>query len=150
MAAKTGLVPALQASIRGYQPAPPIPDGSAGLIRDKLRASRRPVLVAGGGVVSSGAAEELVRFAEKAGVPVATTLMGIGAFPSRHPLYLGMLGMHGTYAANRAVHQADLLICLGTRLNDRLSGKAKSFSPTSWKIQVDVDDAELDKISPWI
>ena len=148
MAAKTGLVPALQASIRGYQPAPPIPDESAGLIRDKLRASRRPVLVAGGGVVSSGAAEELVRFAENAGIPVATTLMGIGAFPSRHPLYLGMLGMHGTYAANRAVHQADLLICLGTRLNDRLSGKAKSFSPQSWKIQVDVDDAELDKNIP--
>ncbi|MCM3702982.1 biosynthetic-type acetolactate synthase large subunit [Paenibacillus macerans] len=148
MAGKTGLAPALQASIRGYQPAPPIPDESVRIIRDKLAASQRPVLVAGGGVVSSGAAEELIRFAENARIPVATTLMGIGAFPSRHPLYLGMLGMHGTYAANRAVHQADLLLCLGTRLNDRLSGKAKSFSPQSWKIQVDIDNAELNKNIP--
>lgn len=148
MTAKTDLLPAAEVNIRGYFPAADIPEEDVRLITEKISSSHRPVLVVGGGAVSSGAAGELLRFAENARIPVVSTLMGIGAFPARHPLYLGMLGMHGTYAANRAVHHADLLLCLGTRFNDRLSGKVKSFSPNSWKIHVDIDNAELDKNIP--
>lgn len=148
MAARTDLRPAVDVHIRGYEPKSEIDEEAVRLIAGKIESSRRPVLVVGGGAAASGATEQLRQLAETAQIPVATTLMGIGAFPSRHPLYLGMLGMHGTYAANRAVHHADLLICLGTRLNDRLSGKAKSFAPNAWKIHVDIDDAELDKNIP--
>jgi acetolactate synthase I/II/III large subunit len=148
MAARTDLRPAVEVHIRGYEPKSEIDEEAVRLIAGKIESSRRPVLVVGGGAAASGATEQLRQLAETAQIPVATTLMGIGAFPSRHPLYLGMLGMHGTYAANRAVHHADLLICLGTRLNDRLSGKAKSFAPNAWKIHVDIDDAELDKNIP--
>ncbi|EOS55811.1 biosynthetic-type acetolactate synthase large subunit [Paenibacillus barengoltzii] len=145
MTAQTNLSPAAEIHIRGYVPSTQIDEEAVRLIASKIESSERPVLVVGGGAVASGAAEPLFQLVETAQIPVATTLMGIGAFPARHPLYLGMLGMHGTYAANRAVHHADLLICLGTRLNDRLSGKAKSFAPHAWKIHVDIDDAELDK-----
>lgn len=148
MTARTNLGPAGEMNIRGYVPAAEIDEAAVQLIASKLGAARRPVLVAGGGAAAPGAAEQLLQLAETAQIPVATTLMGIGSFPARHPLYLGMLGMHGTYAANRAVHHADLLICLGTRLNDRLSGNAKSFAPNAWKIQVDIDEAELDKNIP--
>ncbi|MDU4696434.1 MAG: biosynthetic-type acetolactate synthase large subunit [Paenibacillus sp.] len=148
MTAHTDLSPAAEINIRGYAPTAPIDEEAVHLIARKIESSLRPVLVIGGGAMAHGATEQLHRLAEIAQIPVATTLMGIGAFPTRHPLYLGMLGMHGTYAANRAVHHADLLICLGTRLNDRLSGKAKSFAPHAWKIQVDIDDAELDKNIP--
>lgn len=148
MTTRTELEPAVEVHIRGYEPQSGIDENTVRLIAEKIGSSSRPVLVAGGGAAASGAAEQLLWLAEAAQIPVATTLMGIGAFPSRHPLNLGMLGMHGTYAANRAVHRADLLICLGTRLNDRLSGKAKSFAPNAWKIHVDIDDAELDKNIP--
>ncbi|GIP47120.1 biosynthetic-type acetolactate synthase large subunit [Paenibacillus timonensis] len=148
MTARTDQRPAIEVHIRGYEPQSEISEEAVRLIAGKIESSRRPVLVVGGGAAASGAAEQLRQLAETAQIPVATTLMGIGAFPSRHPLYLGMLGMHGTYAANRAVHHADLLICLGTRLNDRLSGNAKSFAPNAWKIHVDIDDAELDKNIP--
>ncbi|MNJ35605.1 Acetolactate synthase large subunit [compost metagenome] len=110
--------------------------------------AQRPVILAGGGVISSGATEALLSLVELTGIPVVSTLMGIGAFPARHPWYLGMVGMHGTFAANRAVHRADLLLCLGTRFNDRVSGKAQSFSPESLKIHVDIDSAELNKNIP--
>ena len=75
-------------------------------------------------------------------------MMGLGAFPSNHPLYLGYVGMHGTFAANRAVNRADLLICLGVRFSDRVTGNIKGFSPNSRKIQVDIDASEINKIIP--
>ncbi|RCX17306.1 acetolactate synthase large subunit [Fontibacillus phaseoli] len=148
MNAKTTHGPLQEISIRGYQPATEIDDETIALIASRLSAAERPVILAGGGVVSSGSAEWLRTLAKSAGIPVVSTLMGIGAFPSDHPLYLGMLGMHGTYAANRAVHHADVLLSLGARFNDRLSGKIKSFSPDSWKVHVDIDDAELGKNIP--
>ncbi|MGG6313046.1 biosynthetic-type acetolactate synthase large subunit [Paenibacillus macerans] len=148
MTAKTGLLPAAEAAIRGYAPASEIAADDVRRVAERIGSALRPVLVVGGGAAASGAAEELLRFAERLEIPVVTTLMGIGAFPARHPRHLGMLGMHGTYAANRAVHRADLLLCLGTRFNDRLSGKVRSFSPDSWKIHVDIDDAELGKNIP--
>lgn len=135
-------------SIRGYEPAPEIPEETVAQIANRLRSAERPVILAGGGVVSSGSSDALLDLAVNAGIPVVSTLMGIGAFPTDHPLYLGMLGMHGTYAANRAVHHADVLLSLGARFNDRLSGKIKSFSPESWKVHVDIDDAELGKNIP--
>ncbi|GIP55350.1 biosynthetic-type acetolactate synthase large subunit [Paenibacillus vini] len=148
MNAKTALGTLEKISIRGYEPAPEIPEETVAQIANRLGSAERPVILAGGGVVSSGSSDALLDLAVNAGIPVVSTLMGIGAFPSDHPLYLGMLGMHGTYAANRAVHQADVLLSLGARFNDRLSGKIKSFSPESWKVHVDIDDAELGKNIP--
>lgn len=148
MNAKTEQAPLRHVTLRGCEPVPPISRETVSLIADRLASAERPVILAGGGVVSSGASEALRQLAEGADIPVVSTLMGIGAFPSGHPLYLGMVGMHGTYAANRAVHQADLLLALGVRFNDRLSGKIQAFSPNSWKVQVDIDDAELGKNIP--
>ncbi|GGH14599.1 biosynthetic-type acetolactate synthase large subunit [Paenibacillus segetis] len=148
MNAKSDLGPEHKISIRGYSETPQIADETINTIWDKINYAKRPILIAGGGVISSGATDELLVLADKANIPVVSTLMGIGSFPTSHPLYLGMLGMHGTFAANRAVHQADLLLCLGARFNDRLSGKVKSFSPDSWKIHIDIDNAELNKNIP--
>lgn len=148
MNAKTAPETLEKISIRGYEPAPEIPEETVAQIANRLGSAERPVILAGGGVASSGSSDALLDLAVNAGIPVVSTLMGIGAFPSDHPLYLGMLGMHGTYAANRAVHQADVLLSLGARFNDRLSGKIKSFSPESWKVHVDIDDAELGKNIP--
>lgn len=148
MNAKSSLGPESEVSIRGYSEVPKISDETIRSIKESIISAERPVIIAGGGIALSGAAEELLALAESAQIPVVSTLMGIGAFPTNHHLYLGMLGMHGTYAANRAVHHADLLLCLGARFNDRLSGKVKSFSPGSWKIHIDIDNAELNKNIP--
>lgn len=147
-AATVGLLPAEHLNIRGYPSNPPIMEEEIVQVWDSILQAQRPVILAGGGVTSSGATEALLSLVEQTGIPVVSTLMGIGAFPARHPWYLGMVGMHGTFAANRAVHQADLLFCLGTRFNDRVSGKAQSFSPGSLKIHVDIDNAELNKNIP--
>ncbi len=107
--------------------------------------ARRPLLYIGGGIVSSRAAEELRAFARGARIPVASTLMGLGAFPNSDELFVGMLGMHGKYAANQAITQCDLLIALGVRFDDRVTGKLERFSPRSRKIHVDIDQAEIGK-----
>ncbi|WP_232490223.1 biosynthetic-type acetolactate synthase large subunit [Neobacillus cucumis] len=111
-----------------------------------IEAARKPVLFIGGGLISSGAADFLREIVRQARIPVVSSLMGIGAMESANPLYLGMLGMHGTFAANKAVHQCDLLICIGVRFSDRVTGKISGFSPKSKKIHVDVDPAEINKI----
>jgi len=131
--------------IRRYNPAPVADTAFINQMIQRISHAKKPLLLCGGGVISSGASNILKELAEDARIPVVSTLMGIGAFPSRHPLHLGMLGMHGTFAANRAVHQADLLICLGVRFSDRVTGKMKAFSPHSYKIHVDIDAAELNK-----
>lgn len=145
MNARSDSHPLENINIRGYKRTEIISDEEIETIKGKLLTAKRPVILAGGGVVSAGASDELIHLANRLQIPVVSTLMGIGSFPTSHPLYLGMLGMHGTYAANRAVHYADVLLSLGARFNDRLSGKAKSFSPNSWKIHVDIDNAELNK-----
>ena len=89
--------------------------------------SKKPVLYAGGGIILSNAAKELTLFAEKLGMPVAMTLMGLGCFPGNHPLSLGMLGMHGTYWANMAIMESDLLIAIGSRFDDRVTGKIEAW-----------------------
>ena len=107
--------------------------------------SRRPVLYVGGGIANSGADELLREFAETFRLPVAPTLMGLGGFPSGHSLSLNMLGMHGTYAANMAVAESDLLIALGVRFDDRVTGKLATFAPHASIIHVDIDPANIGK-----
>lgn len=113
-----------------------------------IAAARRPVIYAGGGVVSSGGHEELRQLAEMTLSPVATTLMGLGCFPGDHPLFLGMLGMHGTKAANYTVSESDLLIAVGVRFDDRVTGKLETFAPEARVIHIDIDPAELGKNVP--
>jgi acetolactate synthase-1/2/3 large subunit len=106
------------------------------------------VFYTGGGVINSGprASELLRRLQDLTGVPVTSTLMGLGAFPADHPDWLGMLGMHGTYEANMAMNRCDLLVCIGARFDDRVTGKLDSFSPGSTKIHIDIDRASVNKI----
>ncbi|MFV0422541.1 acetolactate synthase large subunit [Oleidesulfovibrio sp.] len=108
--------------------------------------AKRPLMYLGGGVISSGASEVALRIAEKAGIPVAMTLMGLGAIPSDHPLSLGMLGMHAARCTNMAMEECDLLIVAGARFDDRATGKVDSFCPGARVIHIDIDPSELDKI----
>jgi acetolactate synthase-1/2/3 large subunit len=131
--------------IRGYQPTL---DGHMPQIKRALHLivkARRPVIYAGGGVISAGAAPELTTLAEMLHIPVTTTLMGLGSFPGTHPLSLGMLGMHGTYRANMAVTDCDLLIAVGARFDDRVTGKIDAFAPKSEKIHIDIDPTSISK-----
>lgn len=114
----------------------------------EIQKAKKPVIFIGGGVNLSDSGDLAVKLAEKAQIPVVSSLMGLGSVPSQHPLFLGMLGMHGTIAANKAVHHADLLICLGVRFSDRVTGRVSGFSRKSKKIQVDIDPAEINKIVP--
>jgi len=107
--------------------------------------AKRPVLYVGGGIVNAGAVDSLLSFAELLRLPVTPTLMGLGGFPSSHPLCLGMLGMHGTYAANMAVAESDLLVALGVRFDDRVTGKLATFAPHARVIHVDIDPANIGK-----
>ena len=112
---------------------------------DAILESERPVLYVGGGIVNSGASEALLAFAEGLQLPVTPTLMGLGGFPSAHPLCLNMLGMHGTYAANMAVAESDLLVAVGVRFDDRVTGKLATFAPHARVIHVEIDPANIGK-----
>ncbi|MDX9755238.1 MAG: biosynthetic-type acetolactate synthase large subunit, partial [bacterium] len=112
---------------------------------DLIRVSKRPLIYAGGGVINSDASEELFGFATKANIPVTTTLMGLGCFPETHPLSLKMLGMHGTVYANKAVQEADLLIAVGSRFDDRVTGKLDEFAPHAKIIHMDIDPSSISK-----
>jgi acetolactate synthase-1/2/3 large subunit len=112
---------------------------------EAINSASRPVIYAGGGVISSMAWENLYELADKAQIPVATTLMAKGAFPGDHPLSLGMLGIHGLYSANKAVTACDLLIALGARFDERATGPLKEFAPDAKIIHVDIDPAEIGK-----
>jgi acetolactate synthase-1/2/3 large subunit len=111
-----------------------------------IRKAKRPVIYAGGGIISAGASEELAELAHKTQIPVATTLMGLGAFPGNDPLSLDFLGMHGSVYANYAVDNADLLLAVGVRFDDRVTGKVSEFAPNCTIIHVDVDPSEINKI----
>ncbi len=111
-----------------------------------LERSERPLAYVGGGVASAGCEEELVRFLEEQQLPAVTTLRAVGSVPTEHPMLLGMLGMHGTAAANEAVQEADLLLCLGARFDDRATGRLERFAPEASVIHVDIDVAELGKL----
>jgi acetolactate synthase-1/2/3 large subunit len=131
--------------LRSYNPTY---DGHPGQIKRAARSivrAKRPVLYVGGGVISSDADAELLELARLVHVPVTTTLMGLGAFPSRDELSLGMLGMHGTYYSNMAVHHADVLVAIGARFDDRVTGKVEAFSPNSEIIHIDIDPSSISK-----
>ncbi|MFH1288303.1 MAG: biosynthetic-type acetolactate synthase large subunit [bacterium] len=115
------------------------------LAAEAIRKAERPVIYAGGGVIISGASEELKHFAEKINAPVTMTLMGLGGFPGTHELSMGMLGMHGTRYANYAVTESDLLITVGARFDDRVTGKLSAFAPNAKIIHIDIDPAEIGK-----
>ena len=110
-----------------------------------IAAARKPVLYVGGGVIRGEATEQLLELAELTGIPVVTTLMARGAFPDSHPQNMGMPGMHGTVAAVAALQRSDLLIALGARFDDRVTGKLDSFAPEAKVIHADIDPAEIGK-----
>jgi acetolactate synthase-1/2/3 large subunit len=133
----------------GYQPEPEEPlDTDLDRALDLINAAERPVVLAGHGVLLSGAMRELLAFAERGNIPVACTLLGLGGFPASHRLCLGMMGMHGHAAANLAVQHADLLVALGMRFDDRVTGNLKTYARGARKVHVDLDPAELNKNVP--
>lgn len=132
-------------SIRGYNPTY---EGSKWQIKQAAEAilkSKRPILYIGGGVIFSGASREVRELAEMMQIPVDMTLMALGAFPGDHPLSLGMLGMHGTYVANMAIHYSDLVIAVGARFDDRVTGKVSEFCPQAKIIHIDIDPTSIRK-----
>lgn len=133
--------------IRGYNPTVQPNKLQVDRMLEAIAASERPMIIAGGGVVYANAAEELMEFVHKTRIPVTTTLLGLGGFPSADDLWLGMPGMHGTYAANVALQNCDLLIGIGARFDDRVTMKVDGFAPKAKKIvHIDVDPAEIGKI----
>src|SRR5215472_10300313 len=135
--------PVTDVHLPGYQPTT---DGNQKQIRLAAKAlanARRPVIYAGGGAVAASA--ELIELATSDRLPVTTTLMGLGAFPAPHPQWLGMLGMHGTRAANYAIDEADLIIAVGARFDDRITGKLSEFAPRAKFVHIDIDPAEISK-----
>ena len=126
-------------------------DGDSGRILEALELiahARRPLLYTGGGIINAGpsASQALRAFAHETGSPVTSTLMGLGAFPARDPQWLGMVGMHGAYEANHAMHDCDVMICVGARFDDRVTGRLDAFSPGSKKIHIDIDPSSIGKI----
>jgi acetolactate synthase-1/2/3 large subunit len=118
-----------------------------------LTEAKRPVIYAGGGVILSGASEELRRLAEQLHAPVSVSLMGVGAIPIEHPLYTGLLGMHGTVASNRAVQQGDLLVAIGARFSERVTSCTDKFAPGARILHFDIDPAEINKnikVEAWV
>jgi acetolactate synthase-1/2/3 large subunit len=125
-------------------------EGDAGAVAaavDMMLKAERPIFYTGGGVINGGpdASAHLRELAELTGFPVTSTLMGLGAFPASDPQWMGMLGMHGTYESNMAMHDADLIVCIGARFDDRITGRIDAFSPGSRKIHVDIDASSINK-----
>ena len=132
-------------SIRSYNP---VYEGNKWQIKQAAEAmtkAKKPVLYVGGGVVFSGASQELMELAELTHMPVDMTLMGLGAFPGEHPQSMGMLGMHGTYWANMVMHYSDLVVAIGARFDDRVTGKVSEFCPHAKVIHIDIDPTSIRK-----
>jgi len=130
-----------------YRPHPMLKAESSS-IRDAIaliKAAKKPIILAGHGIVESGAEREVLAFAESQGIPIATTLLGLGCIPAAHPLQLGMMGMHGESWVNNAIQQADLLLAFGMRFDDRVTGNLASYSPNSKKIHIEIDPSEINK-----
>ncbi len=131
-----------------YSPTSTAPHDVIASAIELLTKAERPIFYTGGGVINSGprATALLRRLQDLIGAPVTSTLMGLGAFPADHPDWLGMLGMHGTYEANMAMNRCDLMVCIGARFDDRVTGRLDAFSPDSKKIHIDIDRASVNKI----
>ena len=137
--------PVTKVKMRGYSPHVEIDESKIDEAVELIAKAERPVLYAGGGVIASGASEELTKLSEKTHILVTTTLLGKGAISEGHAHALGMLGMHGTAYANHAVHECDLLIAVGARFDDRVTGKLAAFARKAKVIHIDIDPAEIDK-----
>ncbi|TVX98289.1 biosynthetic-type acetolactate synthase large subunit [Cohnella terricola] len=147
-AEKTLFQPVSEVHLRGYNPTvQPNKNQVEKMIR-AIENAEKPVILAGGGVVYSGAHEELFEFVTKTGIPTTTTLLGLGGFPSGHELHMGMPGMHGTWTANTSIQTADLLINIGARFDDRVTGKLSGFAPNAKIVHIDIDPAEIGKNVP--
>ena len=131
--------------MKGYKPTTEAHMGQIKRAYTAIAKAKRPVIYAGGGVILSNAAKELKELGEKLRCPVTTTLMGLGGFPAPHELWLGMLGMHGTFRANMAVANADVLISIGARFDDRVTGKLDEFAPSAKIIHIDIDPTSISK-----
>ena len=129
----------------GYRPDLRAPDAEYRRAADLINGSKRPVIFAGHGVLLSGAMDLVKQLAERTDIPVAMTLLGIGGFPARHPLNLGMMGMHGEAWVNQAIQEADLLLALGMRFDDRVTGNTKTYAPNARKVHIDIDPSEFNK-----
>lgn len=134
-----------EVSIRGYKPSTGVHMGQLKKAADMLANAKRPLFLVGGGVNIAGAGEGMTALAEKLGVPVVTTIMGKGALPTDHPLYIGNMGMHGNVASNTAVSECDLLFSIGTRFNDRITGKISEFAKNAKIVHIDVDAASISR-----
>ncbi|MDI6793199.1 MAG: biosynthetic-type acetolactate synthase large subunit [bacterium] len=132
-------------NLPGYSPTYFGHPGQIKRAAEAIANATRPVIYAGGGVILSGAAKELKELAEKTGIPVTTTLLGLGGFPGDHALFLGMLGMHGTKYANYAISESDLIIAVGARFDDRVTGKVDEFAPHAKIIHIDIDPSAISK-----
>ena len=115
---------------------------------DLINNAKKPVILAGHGILLSGASQEIIQLAETASIPIGWTLLGAGSVPASHPLNMGMMGMHGEFAVNNAIQDADLLIACGMRFDDRVTGNIKTYSPDSKKIHIDIDPSEINKNVP--
>jgi len=145
MSAKTDFKYPKKISMKGYKPTNEAHVGQLKRAYTAITMAKRPVIYAGGGVILSSAAKELRQLAEEIMCPVTTTLMGLGGFPAPHDLWLGMLGMHGTFRANMAVANTDLLIAIGARFDDRVTGKLDEFAPSAKIVHIDVDPTSISK-----
>ena len=132
-------------NLPGYRPNKRAEDEHVEQALEKIERAKRPILYVGGGVIHANGSAELLRLAEKLCLPVTPTLMGLGCFPSGHPLSLGMLGMHGTYWANMAISESDLIVAIGVRFDDRVTGALEKFAPQAQIIHVDVDPSSVSK-----
>lgn len=134
-----------EVNIRSYKPNESVHIGQIKKAVSILNKAKKPLFLIGGGVNISGANEEMTKLVEQTGVPVITTIMGKGSVPTKHPLYMGNIGIHGSYAANHAVSECDVLFSIGTRFNDRITGKISEFAPSAKIIHIDIDSASISK-----
>jgi acetolactate synthase-1/2/3 large subunit len=149
VSAEKGLFkPVTEVNLRGYNPTIVPNKLQVDKLLKAISEAKRPVVLAGGGVIASGAHEELLQFIETTQIPITTTLLGLGGFPSGHELWMGMPGMHGTYTANKAIQGSDLLINIGARFDDRVTMKLQGFAPHAKIAHIDIDPAEIGKNVP--
>lgn len=144
-ALQTSFLPEAEVNLPGYRPIVNPDPLQVDSLLEALQHSRKPVILAGAGVLHAKASEELLAFAEQYQLPVVHTLLGLGGFPAQHSLFLGMAGMHGCYTANMALYECDLLINIGARFDDRLTGNLTTFAPNARVAHADIDPAEIGK-----
>lgn len=133
-------------SVRTYRPKPTLQLAEVEAAAELINQAKKPYILAGQGVLLSNASEQLIAFSEKSGIPVASTLLGLGAFPTNHPNYVGYLGMHGNYAPNLNTNQCDVLIAIGMRFDDRVTGNVSKYAKQAKVIHIEIDKAEINKI----